>query len=245
MDSLEEREFRLHADTEPYQERIKKAETWVGYAFDRFEKPCLNYSGGKDSLVLLHLVAERCGYDDVDVYHFDNGLLNIPGTEDFVSKSIERIGGNLYRRTSEKVNSEEMLLEEGHGYAGFWGWYSRLQEQHEWSVRLLGIRADESRQRRDRYGEPPISTDEEYTSAAPIHHLKTVDVWAYIVENGLEYHEIYDRQAELLDGMDDRDNRLVTLYDSEFDSLGSREVSQFLYPGRSNELRRLMHEHDE
>jgi 3'-phosphoadenosine 5'-phosphosulfate sulfotransferase (PAPS reductase)/FAD synthetase len=244
MDSLKERELRLHSDTDDYLRRVTKAEEWVEYVFSRFENPCLNYSGGKDSLVLLHLVAERCGYDDVDIYHFDNGLLNIPGTEDYVRDSVERVGGNLYRRTSEKAQSEDMVLEEGHGYAGFWGWYAQLQEEHEWDVRLLGIRAEESRRRRDRYGEPPVSSSEEYTSAAPVHQLRTEDVWAYIVENELEYHDVYDRQARLFDSIDHRDNRLVTLYDSEFDSLGAREVSQFIYPSETNELKAIEQDKD-
>lgn len=241
MNDLERRKFELHAGTEDYQERVERAVGWIHDVFDRFENPCLNYSGGKDSLVLLHLTAAKAGYDDVEIYHFDNGLLRVPGSDDFVRESVGRIGGDLFVRTSEAANSEDMVTEEGHGYNGFWGQYWRLAHERDWDARILGIRGNESRNRRDRFdssgNRPPINWHEDHTAAAPIHHLTTRDVWAYIVENALEYHEIYDKQGALYGDMDARGNRLVTLYDAEFDSLGAREISQFIYPSETNELK--------
>ena len=243
MNDLERRKFHLHAETEDYRERIERAAGWLHDVFDRFENPCLNYSGGKDSLVLLHLVTQKCGYDGVDIYHFDNGLLRVPGSDDFVRESVGRYGGNLFVRTSDAANSEEMVLEEGHGYNGFWGHYARLAHERGWDVRLLGIRAAESRGRRDRFDSsgdwPPINRHEDHTAAAPIHHLTTRDVWAYIVDDDLDYHEIYDKQGALYGDMEARGNRLVTLYDAEFDSLGTREISQFVYPSETNELKNI------
>ncbi|QCC57256.1 phosphoadenosine phosphosulfate reductase family protein [Natrinema thermotolerans] len=243
MTPLEYKKFQRHAGRDTYQRRLERATEWVHDLFDRFDAPVLNYSGGKDSLVLLHLVTQRCGYDDVAVYHFDNGLLNVPGVGAFVRESVDRHGGNLYYRSSEKAQSEDMLLEEGHGYNGFWGHHARLWNREDWDCRLLGIRAAESRDRRDRFDSdgqrPPIRYDERFTAAAPIHHLSTQDVWAYIVANDLEYHSIYDDQGELYDGIDARDNRLVTIYDHEFDSRGSLEVSQWLFPDATNELKEI------
>ena len=243
MDELERRKFKLHSETGRYRRRVQKAEEWIHEIFDRYENPCLNFSGGKDSLVLLHLVSQRCGYTEVDVYNFDNGVLEVPGNQGFVERSVQRLGGVLYQRSSENVNSREMVMEEGHGYNGFWGWYRRLSKQHSWDIRLLGIRAAESRERRDRFDSsgrsPPINTGEEYVSAAPIHHFTTRDVWAYIVANGVEYHDIYDKQGELYGSMEADGNRLVTIYDSEFDSLGARTISQFIYPGKTNDLKNM------
>lgn len=246
MNDLEARKFRLHAETDDYQRRVEQAKRWVCSVFERFDAPCLNYSGGKDSFVLLHLVASECGYSDVDIYHFDNGLLRVPGSDDFVRASVNRLGGNLFVRSSESANDERMVVEEGHGYNGFWGQYKQLVDDREWDVRLLGIRAGESPQRRDRFDGDglPVSYDEEWTAAAPIHEFSARDVWGYIVSNDLEYHEIYDEQGDLYGGMEHPSNRLVTLYDSEFDSLGSREVSQFLYPERTNELKQIEQDED-
>lgn len=182
-------------------------------------------------------------YGDVDVFHFDNGLLNVPGVDDFVRESVDRIGGRLFYRSSEAANSEKMLLEEGHGYNGFWGHHARLWKRERWDCRLLGIRAEESRGRRDRFDSdgrrPPIRYDEQFTAAAPIHHFTARDVWAYIVREDLAYHSIYDKQGALYDGIDARDNRLVTLYDSEFSSRGSLEISQFVFPSETNALKAI------
>lgn len=242
MDSLERRKFELHAQSDEYSRRIDRAAEWIDAVFDRFGRPCVNFSGGKDSLVMLHLVTDHCGYDAVPVYYFDNGLLEVPGASSFVEDRVAEVGGRLFKRTSEAANSPAMLREEGHGYKGFWGWYRRLADEHGWDVRLIGIRAAESRERRDRFDTdsgPPVNHHEQFTSAAPIHELTTRDVWAYIVEHNLEYHPIYDEQADLYGGMESRGNRLVTLYDSEFDSLGARSISQFIYPERTNELKQI------
>lgn len=245
MTPLEFRKFERHAQREPYQRRVSQAAEWIDALFGRFSNPVVNYSGGKDSLVLLHLVTQRCGYDDVDVFHFDNGLLNVPGVGEFVRESVGRHGGELYYRTSEAANSGEMVLEEGHGYNGFWGHHAQLWHDCDWTCRLLGIRAEESRERRDRFdssgSQPPINWHEEFTAAAPIHHLTTRDIWAYIVSNDLEYHSVYDDQGELYDGIDARENRLVTIYDHEFDSRGSLEVSQWLHPSETSALKEIEH----
>lgn len=59
------------------------------------------------------------------------------------------------------------------------------------------------------------------------------------VDNELEYHSIYDEQGGLYGGMEARENWLVTLYDSKFDSLGARTISQFLYPDGGAELKEI------
>lgn len=239
MHDLEERRFELHADTTDYQQRLSQARTHIQRTAERFDRPCLHVSGGKDSMVLWHLTFQDCGFD-WPVYHFDNGLLNVPGVTDLVRETAADWGATCYVRTSEAANDEEMVVEEGHGYNGYWGQYWQLVEEYGWDTRVLGIRAAESSQRRDRFtGTPPVDINDGDVAVAPIHGLKTADVWAYIVDNGLRYHEIYDKQGELYDGIDSPENRLVTLYDSEFDSLGAREISQFIYPDETNALKEI------
>lgn len=240
MDSLERRRFELHAKQTEYQKRIQDARRYCRQTDERFDSPCLHVSGGKDSLVLWHLAACDVGLE-WPVYHFDNGLLNVPGVTEYVRDRAREWNADLYVRTSEAASDERMVIEEGHGYNGYWGQYYSLVEQHGWSCRVLGIRAAESAQRRDRFGGDglPVEADDGDIATAPIHQLTTADVWAYIVDNDLPYHDIYDKQGDLYDGIDARENRLVTLYDSEFDSLGAREISQFVYPGETNELKEI------
>ena len=239
MTPLEHRKFELHTDTEGYRHRLADAKDWIHRVFDGFDNPCLNYSGGKDSLVLLNLLGES-GYEP-PVFHFDNGLLSVPGDTEFVRSTLKGYSGELFVRTSAAVNDERMVVEQGHGYNGFWGHYNDLAEREGWDCRLIGIRAAESNDRADRFDDTPINRHEQHTAAAPIHQLTTRDIWGYIVENDLDYHEIYDKQGELYGDMEARGNRLVTLYDSEFDSLGAREISQFVYPGETNAAKDAEH----
>lgn len=237
MNDLEERRFRLHAQQPDYAQRVGTARSHLDAVDRQFASPCLHVSGGKDSVVLWHL-AVSSGYD-WPVYHFDNGVLNVPGVTEFVRARAAEWDAELYVRTSDAVNDARMVVEEGHGYNGYWGQYWSLVADHGWDARVLGIRADESSQRRDRFhGTPPTDHDGDDTATAPLHGLTTADIWAYIVEYDLPYHEIYDRQGKLYGGIDAPENRLVTLYDSEFDSLGAREISQFVYPGATNRVKK-------
>lgn len=241
MTPLERRRFELHAKTSGYRERIQQAERYVERAFDRFDRPYVSVSGGKDSTVMHHLVAQRCGHDEVDVFSFDWGLRDVPGIEEHVHDLVEQFGGTLIRRTSDKVTDPERFAnDEHHGMAGIMGWVSHLRDERGWGAGLLGIRAEESPGRAERYsGDPPTHHDGTQITVAPIHQLTTADVWAYIVEHDLPYHDLYDKQGALYDRIDARENRLVTIYDHEFSSQGSESLSQFLFPSETNALKNI------
>jgi 3'-phosphoadenosine 5'-phosphosulfate sulfotransferase (PAPS reductase)/FAD synthetase len=238
VNDLERRKFELHAETESYQERIQRAEQYIRSAFEKYEEPYVSVSGGKDSTVMHHLVTQRCGHS-VDVFQFDWGLRNVPGINEHVDRLVSEFGGSLVRRTSEKVNDPDRFAnDEHHGIAGLMGWTRKLGKERGWDVALLGIRAEESPARRVKYsGDPPTNRSGVQPTAAPIHHLTAMDVWAYIVENDLPYHELYDEQGELFGGIDTPQNRLVTIYDHEFSSLGNEAISQFVYPDATNALK--------
>jgi len=240
VNALERRKFQLQADTDGYQERIQKAKEYIWSAFEKYEEPYVSVSGGKDSTVLHHLVVQRCGYN-ADVFQFDWGFRNLPGINEHVDHLVSEFGGTLVRRTSEKVNNPERFAnDEHHGIAGLMGWTRKLGNERGWDAALLGIRAEESPARREKYvGDPPTNHNGVQPTVAPIHHLTTQDIWSYIVEHELPYHDIYDEQANLFDGIDSRGNRLVTIYDHEFASLGSEAISQFLFPEATNELKKI------
>lgn len=244
MTPLEYRKFELHADTSAYQRRIRQARDRVAASVDRYGTPYVAVSGGKDSTVLYHLAVAELG-TGVDVFHFDWGLRNIPGINEHIQELVEAHGGALIQRTSEDVTDEETFAADEHkGMAGIMGWVARLKDDRDWDVGLLGIRAEESAKRREDYaGDPPVRHMGPVPTTAPIHDLTTADVWAYIIKHGLDYPDHYDERGELFDGIDADENRLVTMYDHEFDDKGSEALSQFQYPGETNELKRIEHEH--
>lgn len=246
MTPLEQRRFELHAQTDEYQQRIKQAESRVEASVERFGTPYVAVSGGKDSTVLYHVAVDACNLDNIDVFHFDWGLRNIPGINDHVRALVDAYGGTLIQRTSEGVTDEATFARDEHkGMAGIMGWVAKLGGERGWDVGLLGIRAEESAARRDEYtGEPPARVDMgPVPVTAPIHGLTTADVWAYIVDHNLPYPDHYDERGELFDGIDADENRLVTMYDHEFDDKGSEALSQFQYPDATAELKRIEHDH--
>jgi 3'-phosphoadenosine 5'-phosphosulfate sulfotransferase (PAPS reductase)/FAD synthetase len=244
MNRLEIKKFELHAETDEYQRRVAEAVDNVEKVFDRHENPYVAISGGKDSTVLYHLITEQCNQKDIDVFHFDWGLRDIPGVEKNVRYLVRNYGGNLIYRTSERVNDEQEFIEDNHhGIEGIHGWVDTLTEEREWSCVMLGIRAQESPDRRNRFTGRPPRDEGHQIQYAPIHHLKTIDVWSYIVENDLPYHDMYDEKAELYGSIDHWSNRLVTLYDHEFSSHGSESMSQFLFPDKTGELKQIEKSH--
>jgi 3'-phosphoadenosine 5'-phosphosulfate sulfotransferase (PAPS reductase)/FAD synthetase len=242
MNELERKKFELHTNESGYNQRVERAKRNIETAFERFETPYVSVSGGKDSTVLHHLVTEACGYDNIDVFHFDQGLLAVPGAKEQVEILLEEYGGVNCVRTTEAMYDESISNEERHSHlhSGRHGWIRRLTEERGWNAALLGIRAEESADRRDRYsGTPPTHVMGDQLTVAPIHRLTTEDVWAYIVENGLPYHDQYDRKGELLDGIDSRQNRLSSFHSPGLDRFGERTISSFLYPEESNKRKEL------
>lgn len=56
----------------PLEQKIEEAQCWIKAALAEGRKPAVAFSGGKDSLVLLHFVLEQC--PDVDVIYGDTGV---------------------------------------------------------------------------------------------------------------------------------------------------------------------------
>ena len=240
MKGLERKKFELHAKQAGYARRVEEAERHIRATFEKYDTPYVSVSGGKDSTVLHHLVTQRCGYDDVDVFHFDQGKLAVPGAREHVETLIEEFGGTDCVRTSKAMYDESMSQEERHSelHAGRHGWIRKLTEERDWDVAMLGIRAEESARRRDRYtGSPPTHVmSGRQVTVAPVHELTTEDVWAYIVENELPYHEQYDKKGKLLGSIDARENRLSSFQSPGLDRFGEGAVSSFLYPSESNKV---------
>lgn len=236
MNKLEKEKFRLYSKTNEYKDKILQAKERIDRIFQDYNNPCLNYSGGKDSHVLMHLIANS-GYSP-DVYHYDNGLLQVPGSVDFVKSSVKKLlpDSKLFLVSSKRANEKEMLFSVGQGYNGFFGQYKNLKEKRDWDIRIIGIRAQESGERKKRFKDN-IVKEESYTVAAPIYDLESKDIWTYILENNLNYHEIYNKQKELYGKIESRENRLSTVYDHEFSSLGIESISQFIYANKTNKLK--------
>src|SRR5436305_2024340 len=196
-----------------------------------FERPVLLFSGGKDSLVLLRLAekAFRPGRFPFPIMHVDTGH-NFPEVLEFRDRLIARLGERLTVASVQNSIDAGRVKEETGPRAS----RNRLQTvtlldalaEHGFDAAFGGARRDEERARakervfsfRDDFGQwdPKSQRPElwnlyngrirkgEHVRVFPISNWTELDVWQYIVHEGLEVPSIYyahERQVFERDGM--------------------------------------------
>jgi sulfate adenylyltransferase subunit 2 len=195
------------------------------------EKPVLLYSGGKDSIVLLHLAAKafRPGRVPFPVMHVDTGH-NFPEVIEYRDRSVAALGVELIvASVQESIDTGRATEETGPRASR-----NRLQtvtlldaiESHGFDAAFGGARRDEERSRakervlsfRDDFGQwdPRRQRPElwdlyngrvrrgEHVRAFPLSNWTELDVWEYIAAEGIELPSIYfahEREVFERDGM--------------------------------------------
>ena len=209
------------------------------------ENPVLLFSGGKDSLVLLHVArkAFRPGRFPFPVMHVDTGH-NFPEVIEFRDRLISEIGERLIvASVQESIDAGRVTEETGPRASR-----NRLQtttlldaiEEHGFDAAFGGARRDEERARakervfsfRDDFGQwdPKAQRPElwnlyngrvrkgEHVRVFPISNWTELDVWQYIDEEELELPAIYfahRRQVFRRDGMLYATSPFVEMMDGE------------------------------
>jgi sulfate adenylyltransferase subunit 2 len=195
------------------------------------ERPVLLFSGGKDSIVLMHLSlkAFRPARFPYPLMHVDTGH-NFPETIDYRDRMIRELGERLV------VASVQKSIDDGRGHEekGPRASRNRLQtvtlldalEEHEFDAAIGGARRDEERARakerifshRDEFGQwdPKNQRPElwslyngrlrkgEHFRVFPLSNWTELDVWQYIAREKIELPELYyarERQVFERDGM--------------------------------------------
>jgi sulfate adenylyltransferase subunit 2 len=195
------------------------------------ERPVLLFSGGKDSIVLLHLAikAFRPGRVPFAVMHVDTGH-NFAEVIEYRDRRLAELGVELIvASVQESIDAGRAVDETGPRASR-----NRLQtvtlldaiEQHGFDAAFGGARRDEERSRakervlsfRDDFGQwdPRRQRPElwdlyngrvrrgEHVRAFPLSNWTELDVWEYIAAEGLELPSIYfahEREVFERDGM--------------------------------------------
>jgi len=184
----------------------------------QFEKPALLFSGGKDSITLVHLAmkAFRPGKFPFPLVHIDTGH-NFPEALEFRDKLVEQIGEKLIVRKVENTIKEKKLTEQKGKFAS----RNPLQtftlldviEEFKFDALIGGARRDEEKARakerifsvRDEFGQwnPKLQRPElwniyngkihkgENVRAFPISNWTELDIWNYIKRENIELPSIY------------------------------------------------------
>lgn len=210
-----------------------------------FERPVLLFSGGKDSVVMLHVAARAFwpAPPPFPVLHVDTGH-NLREVIDFRDRTVERVGVRLrVARVQDDIDSGAVEEETGPRA-------SRNQLQTVTLLRAIsegrfdavfgGARRDEEKARakervfsfRDEFGQwdPKNQRPElwnlyngahhrgEHIRVFPLSNWTEVDIWQYIAEEGIELPSLYfahRRQVFERDGMLLAVSPFVTLMEGE------------------------------
>jgi sulfate adenylyltransferase subunit 2 len=193
----------------------------------QFDRPALLFSGGKDSITLVHLAlkAFRPGAFPFPLVHIDTGH-NFPEALDFRDELVEKIGERLIVRKVADTIKKKGLKEKSGKLAS----RNALQtftlldtiEEFEFDACIGGARRDEENARakerifsvRDEFGgwEPRKQRPElwnlyngkinkgENVRVFPISNWTELDVWNYIKRENIELPAIYfSHEREILE----------------------------------------------
>lgn len=184
----------------------------------QFEKPALLFSGGKDSIVLVHLAlkAFRPGKFPFPLVHIDTGH-NFKEALDFRDTLAEKIGEKLIVRQVEDTIKAKQLTEPKGKFASrnALQTYTLLDtiEEFSFDACIGGARRDEEKARakerifsvRDEFGQwdPKLQRPElwniyngkihkgENVRVFPISNWTELDIWNYIRREKIELPSIY------------------------------------------------------
>ena len=212
----------------------------------QFEHPALLFSGGKDSITMVHLAlkAFRPGKFPFPLVHIDTGH-NFPEALDFRDSLVEKIGEKLIVRKVEDTIKEKNLtkLKGKFNSRNALQTYTLLDIIHEFKFDVLvgGARRDEEKARakerifsvRDEFGQwnPKLQRPElwstyngkihkgENVRAFPISNWTELDIWNYIRREKIDLPSIYfAHEREVLE----HEGQLVAV--SEYIQLESSDV---------------------
>lgn len=184
----------------------------------QFEKPALLFSGGKDSITLVHLAlkAFRPGKFPFPLVHIDTGH-NFQEALDFRDELAERLGEKLIVRKVEDTIKTRQLTEPKGKFASrnALQTYTLLDtiEEFKFDACIGGARRDEEKARakerifsvRDEFGQwdPKLQRPElwntyngkigkgENVRAFPISNWTELDIWNYIRRENIDLPSIY------------------------------------------------------
>ena len=196
-----------------------------------FERPCMLFSGGKDSIVMLHLAVKAFSPAPVPfpIMHVDTGH-NFEEVIEFRDRRAAEAGVRLVVASVQEAIDEGLVVEE----TGLRASRNRLQttvlleaiEKHRFTALFGGARRDEEKSRakerifsfRDEFGQwdpkgqrPEVwnlyngrHSQGEHMRVFPISNWTELDVWHYIRDEDIEVPDIYyahRRQVFERDGM--------------------------------------------
>lgn len=197
--------YRDHADTVAYQRRLADAQSIVRTALQGSARPCLNLSGGKDSIAMLAIVAPLAREMGIQVTawgHFSDA--SFPDTLD-VCQAATAKAGVLFTPDMCPVSAFDLVAnrryQQQFGKKGvFFDSIARHVRGNEIDLSFVGVRAKESKRRLTACkAHGPIFTTTVPTTQTicyPLIWFTVQDVFATLVSFDYPIHPIYFKLHE-------------------------------------------------
>ncbi|KXZ40025.1 Phosphoadenosine phosphosulfate reductase family protein [Alkalithermobacter thermoalcaliphilus JW-YL-7 = DSM 7308] len=184
--------YIAYSETKTHKQRVQKAKDLIQKILQKHKKPYVAFSGGKDSLCLLHLVYKQ--NPNIDVMFHDSGV-ELPESYIQIQKIKETWGINLHVIKSP-VNTldvykrkkgifigaaEDIAFNEVMGMP-----IKKWSKNNGNDLAFIGLRKEESKKRRImlcKNGKYFYCKSFDIYECFPLADWKKEDVWAYIFSN--------------------------------------------------------------
>jgi 3'-phosphoadenosine 5'-phosphosulfate sulfotransferase (PAPS reductase)/FAD synthetase len=213
--------FLAWAGTTAHRNVVEQAKEIIIAGLAKYRRTYVSFSGGKDSLAMLHLIL---AYDsEIMVMHWDYGPYFMP--RPVLSETLALADKlNVCLRVETSPQYEQL----GRQAFNIWGrdFLAKLTpilRQDGYEAVFVGLRAEESLGRRRRLlaGRSLGAMPEMW----PLMYWRWQDVWAYLLSCDLPYHPHYDWYGPLV-GWDKV--RFSTFFDRQQNYLGCANVDGML-----------------
>lgn len=220
--------FMLHSTMPSFINKVEKSKKVIKEFLEKCSNPYVAWSTGKDSTAVLGLT--RGVKEDVVAVHIDSGV-ELPGTDE----TREKVNNVIHFKTERPFLdlAEEFGLETKETRKSVF--VKQLEETYSFDGVLMGLRADESRTRKQNAKRGMIYQRRDgMWICNPILYWTMKDVFAYIVSRGLPIHPHY-----LMDGPFELKHRRVGSYVSSRNrgsEFGRFAQLRYFYPEIYEEL---------
>ncbi len=179
--------------------KVEKSKSVIKSALERFRNPCVVWSGGKDSTLMLYLVIDVVKENGFEMPWVSTCIEPLPFEEnmEFQRKIVEKLG------LKKVIWYKDVVKDEFYKKAGEIGkdkkkccfWLkvmplNNLIEKYKIDALFVGIRWDEHPERaKEVYFSP--RENPKHIRVHPILHWSWLDVWEYTKERNLPVNPLY------------------------------------------------------
>lgn len=190
----------------PFSEKLAEAKH-LAHVFARLPSACVSFSGGKDSMAVLHLVLQE--RPKIPVV-FENTGIEFPETIRFVHKIAESYDLNFvelkpkpgvtFWTVNDRIRQECLVRDDGHKHSNLCCYHLKerpfqvYRKANNIGLSFTGVTAIESRHRMFvacMKGTEYFSYRDGYRKVHPLLYWRTKEVWDFVHDENLPINEAY------------------------------------------------------